>query len=356
MAPEIGPPLLVIRLSSLGDVARLLPSLRSLKEGGIEADLTVEDRFAPLLDLFPLARKVIAYPRRRPGSALSHPLAWTAAMRRYLRELRSVRYTAALDLHGILRSALVARLSGAEETVGYAKGFGKEGSHRLYDRAVAPAAFPRISRFDRYAGTLKALGLPAPTEEPLSPRIPPGAAQEVADFLAARGISPGRYLFFFLGTSRAQAHKRWPPGRFRELSELVRERSGLVSLLGWGPDEQELLRAMESSPNLVPIPLWDLPRLLEVIRLAAGFVGADTGAMHLAALMGVPTVAVLGPTDPVVNRPFGNKSRVVYRAGIVRACSGDRCPHGDCMAAIEAGEVADALLDLLGAEEGGMRP
>lgn len=356
MAPKIQPPILVVRLSSLGDVARLLPSLRALREGGIEADLTVEDRFAPLLDLFPLARRVVLYPRRGPGSPLRHPWAWSSAMGAYLRDLRAARYGAALDLHGILRSALVANLSGALETAGYAKGFGKEGSHLLYRTAVVPGPSPRISRYERYAGTLRALGLPAPTEEPLSPRVPAAAALEVSDFLASRGISPGRYLFLFLGTSRAQARKRWPPERFQELAKQAADRWGLVSLLGWGPEEEEVIASLEPSASLVPIPLWDLPRLVEAIRLCAAFVGADTGAMHLAALMGVPTVAVLGPTDPVLNRPFGPWSRVVHRPGIVRACPGDGCAHADCMAAIRAEEAAEALGDLLGAQAARRRP
>ena len=133
--------ILLIRLSSLGDVARLLPCLVEMRTLRPEAriDLTVEDRFLSLLDLFPVADRVIAYPRRDPGSPLRHPLRWCSAVGRYFRELRLQGYDLAVDLHGILRSAIVARQSGSLLRAGYARGFGKEYSHLLYDLPVAPA-------------------------------------------------------------------------------------------------------------------------------------------------------------------------------------------------------------------------
>ncbi len=348
MATWDGASILVIRLSSLGDVARTLPSLAALKtSGAATVDLAVEDRFAGLLDLFPIPDRVQAYPRRSVGPAWRDPFTWVAALSAYLEELRSRRYDLALDLHGIFRSALLAGMSGAKETAGYAKGFGKEFSHLLYDRKVVPAPSRRISRYERYGGTLRALGFPGPSGAYLSPRIPEVSASSVSAFLESRGLAPAPYLFAFLGTSRTQAHKRWPAGHFVELSRIASERWGMKTVLGWGPEEAELVRVLPEGGDLVPIPDWGLPELLEAIRCARVFVGADTGAMHLAALMGVPTVALLGPTDPVLNRPFGVKVRVVYREGIRRACRGEGCTHGDCMAALTVGEVADALAQLL---------
>lgn len=351
MANWDGASILVIRLSSMGDVVRLLPSLRALQgSGASRVDLTVEDRFAALLDLFPVADGVVVYPRKHPGTPWRHPVAWASAMAAYRGALRAARYDLALDLHGILRSALVARMSGAKETAGYARGFGKEGSHLLYDRRVVPGPSPRMSRYERYAGALRALGLPEPGREYLVPHVPGAVVADVDAFLAGAGLTGRPYLFAFLGTSRAQAHKRWSLVRFLELARSVHERFGLPTLLGWGPEEANLVRALPAQEGIVAIPDWNLPRLAEVTRRSAAFVGADTGAMHMAALMGVPTVAVLGPTDPVLNQPFGNRARVVFRYGIRRACSGEGCDHRDCMGAIRAPEVLDALSEVLGGD------
>lgn len=354
MAQWNGASILVIRLSSLGDIARLLPSLRALRSGPLlgRLDVTVEDRFAPLLELFPFAHRVVVYPRRSSGPFWRHPARWGAAMARYRRSLREIPYDLALDLHGILRSAVVARMSGAAETAGYARGFGKEGSHLLYGRAVSPAPNARISRYERYAGTLRALGLPEPAKDRLEPSISTGVRDEVEGFLDAAGVAAGGYIFAFIGTSKAQAHKRWPPSHFIELARIVRSRSGLPTVLGWGPEEADVIAGLPKEEFLIPIPLWDLPHLVESVRRASAFVGADTGAMHLAALMGVPTVAVLGPTDPVLNAPFGEWSRIVHGEGVVRTCSGQGCDHKGCMASISAERVAEALGEVMSATRG----
>ena len=342
--------ILVIRLSSLGDVARLLPSLRSLEAQAERVDLTVEDRFLPLLSLFPPKGRVVPYPRRSAGSPLRTPVRWARAMGAYVRALREEPYDLVLDLHGILRSAVVARLAGAP-VAGYGRGFGKEHSHLFYDRVLTPGPSLRISRYERYAGAIRALGFEGPREdEPLVPRIPEEARRDVEAFLGERGLENGRYLLAFLGTSRAQARKRWPAFRFAELAAEAHRRWGFPTVLGWGPEEQELLSSLPQAPWLHVPPLWTLDRLMEAVRRSGAFVGADTGAMHLAALVGVPTVALLGPTDPVVNRPYGKRHRVVHDPGARRACGGPECPHRGCMGRIGVGPVAEALQELLAEE------
>jgi len=345
-----GSRILVIRLSSLGDVARLLPSLAALRSapGVARVDLTVEDRFAPLLELYPIPHRVVPYPRRGPGSPLRHPFRWARAMSGYLRALRAEPYDLALDLHGLLRSALVAHLSGAAQTAGFARGFGREGSHLFYRRAVAPGPSPRISRYARYAGTLAALGFPRPGEAFLPPELPVEARAEAGRLLAERWPEKSPFAFLFLGTSRTQAHKRWPVDHFLELARRLHAERGLKTVLGWGPEETELAGSLPREEHLFVPPLLDLKTTLALLAGARLFVGADTGLMHLAALAGVPTVAVLGPTDPVLNAPFGPRARVVRREGIVRGCTGPGCAHGDCMAAVLPEEALAAALALLG--------
>jgi heptosyltransferase I len=350
MPAEAWSRILVIRLSSLGDVARMLPALRALKgDGRRTVDVTVEDRFAGLLKMFPAADAVVPYPRRSPGPPFRHPLAWSRALSGYISRLREGRYDLALDLHGILRSAVVARLAGARETAGYARGFGREGSHLLYGRALVPGATPKISRYERYAGALGALGFERPGAEFLRPAIGEGAQAEVSAFLEGAGLAGRPYLFAFLGTSRAQAFKRWPAVRFLELARLLWRGDGLPTLLGWGPDEQEEVLAVGRAEGLHVPPSWRLDSVVEAMARSSVFVGADTGTMHIAALMGVPTVALMGPTDPVLNRPFGDRHRIVFQKGVERACAGASCDHAACMGALQAETVRGAVRELLAA-------
>lgn len=337
--------ILVVRLSSLGDIARLLPFLRAARRAHPEHgfDLAVEDRFVPLLEIFPSVDRVLPYPRRGAGHVLRNPMRFGGAMGAYLRSLRSVRYDLAVDLHGIFRSALLARLSGARATAGYAQGFGREGSHLLYDIPVVPAPSPRISRLDRYAGTLGLLGFGGDPPGFMAPDLPASAVGARDEFLQREGIAPGGYALFFVGTSRAQAHKRWPIGHFVEAAGLLWNEVRVPTLLGWGPEETDTVRSLPDLPYLRLLPATDLAQLVAFIATAGAFAGADTGSTHMAALMGVPTVGVLGPTDPVRNALFGDRSRVVWKAGVRRACAGPGCAHGDCMAVISAEEVAAAM-------------
>lgn len=344
-----GKRLLLIRLSSLGDIARLLPCLYALQEApGVEcADLTVEDRFASLLGYYPIKGCVIPYPRRSGGHPLREPLRFAEAMGDYFGTLREGRYDLAIDLHGIFRSAVVALASGAGQTAGYAKGFGKEGSHLLYSRQLAPGLHPRISRFARYAGALRAMGFPEPSGQFIRPCISEAELSEAHAGTGGALPADAPYAFFFLGTSKAQAHKRWPAAHFVALADSLFEQRGIVSVFGWGPEEAEVVEALSPAPHRILPPLLSLGATLALATRARLFVGADTGFTHLAALAGVPTVAVLGPTDPVLNAPFGSRSQVVRREGIVRGCDGAGCRHGDCMGAVTPQEVIAAAIPLM---------
>ena len=339
---------LVIRLSSLGDVARLLPSLRALNSvPGLEADLTTEDRFSPLLSIFPYARDVIAYPRRGAGSPFRSPLTWGRSMKSYFAALRGKHYDLALDLHGILRSALVAHLSGARECAGYARGFGKEGSHLFYGRKLMPADSPFISRYERYAGAIEAIGAPSPSGDYLEPMLPEAALSRVQRLLGGWNLAAGKYAVAFIGTSRAQRRKRWPFGHFLACAEALFCETGIVTVISWGPEEAGLIGDIPSRPALRVPPLLSLPETLALIKGCRLFIGADTGFTHLSALMGTPTAAIMGPTDPTLNRPFGNRFRIIFKPGIRRECRGEGCAHDDCMAKIEPAEVLSAALGLL---------
>ncbi len=343
--------ILVIRLSSLGDVARLLPSLRALNSSpDFTADLTTEDRFARIMEIFPVAKEVIKYPRRSAGSPVRSPWSWGSAMASYFRGLREKRYDVALDLHGIFRSAAVAHLSGAAETAGYARGFGKEGSHLFYERALVPSATSAISRYERYAGALEAIGAPRPSDDYFAPTVSSGARSKVAELLEKWGMKAGGYAVAFIGTSAAQRRKRWPIGHFVSCATEMYRGSGVVSVVAWGPDEAGLLKEIPEGPGLRVAPLLSLAETVALIEGCRVYVGADTGFTHIAALMGVRTVAVMGPTDPRVNRPFGNRFRIAFKPGIKRECAGEKCCHADCMALIEPEEVAGEAMALMEAE------
>jgi ADP-heptose:LPS heptosyltransferase len=117
--------------------------------------------------------------------------------------------------------------------------------------------------------------------------------------------SPPRVLLC-PGASLRQGYKRWPPGRFGRLAASLAER-GFTVRLAWGPGEEELATEAATAAALqdLVLPPTSLSLLAELLRGADLFVGNDSGPMHLAWLVGTRVVALYGPTDPVVNAPWG---------------------------------------------------
>ncbi|HJU85882.1 MAG TPA: glycosyltransferase family 9 protein, partial [Gemmatimonadota bacterium] len=104
--------------------------------------------------------------------------------------------------------------------------------------------------------------------------------------------------------SRSGSHKRWQPDRLREAATAIRARTGGTLLVGWGPAEREEALALAAEiPGALPIPPATIPELAILLQRADLYVGMDTGPMHVAALLGTPTVGVFGRSDPVIHGP-----------------------------------------------------
>ncbi len=258
MAEWEGSSILVIRLSSLGDIARLLPSLRALKTSSAErVDLTVEDRFEPLMRLFPIPDHVVAYPRRKAGNPLRRPVPWVSAYAQYLHRCVLRGTTLRWTCTAFSDPPSLDSLAAPRIRPGFGPRYGKENSHLLYEKAVFPGPTPVLSRYDRYAGTLAALGFPGTRRRLPGARSPTGGP-------AGRGGLPGwlrpaipaPICSLSSATSTAQAEKRWPAFRFVETAHLVWDELGLETVIGWGPEESDLVRRLGRQPHVRFIPDW----------------------------------------------------------------------------------------------------
>jgi len=336
---------LVLRLGALGDVVRTrfaFPALRALYPRA-QIDWLVEDRAAAGLTGIVGLDRVVTLPRRemRPG----RPVALARATRRALRDLRDRRYDLAVDFHGILKSALLARGAGIPQRVGYAAPLGREGSPALYTHRVALGSDP-LPRFERNAALVRYLG-----GEP-DGRVPPlDLPPDAGDGL---GSLPERFYVIHPGTSPGTSYKRWEERRFAEVAARLAQHTGVPSLVTWGPVRgerecaEQVVELSGDAARLAP-ETGSVAALLELLRRGTLFIGGDSGPMHLAALAGLPLVVVFGPTDPVENAPFdGSGLRVLRRDVGCNPCR-EGCPVRSCMAAVEAAEVAEAALEVLAA-------
>lgn len=334
--------ILVVRLSSLGDVVHAIPAVAALRRRFPDAriDWLVDDRFCELVELVGGVDHVFGLPRGRT-------LSWAA---RIVPHLRATRYDVAIDLQGLIRSGVLSWISGAPRILGFASDQLRERPARWF-YTDQPAAYLYRHVIDKNLALVARLGVATePWEFPI--REPSTDVVTRALGTAAPGPTP---RFGLLNPGAAWPSKRWPPGQFGMLAARLKDEHALTSVVTWGPGERQLAEqvAEASKGAAVVAPPTSVIDLVALARSAAIMVSGDTGPLHLAAAVGTPVVGVFGPSDPGRNGPWSPGDLVVSRFD---DCQCHRTREGaegvvvrDCLAAkgcisdITVSEVADAV-------------
>lgn len=312
--------ILIVRLGAMGDVIHGLPAVAALGRAFPAATIgwVIEPRWQELLcasgsprtgprdDSRPLVDGVHLLDTRTLRKTPASPAAWSAA-RAELAEVRAARYEVALDLQGLLKSALVGKLSGARRRLGFASPRERTATV-FYTRGVAAQGTHVIERYlslvAAFTGT--EAGSPPAAEFPRDPRAEAWCESE----LQRLGIS----RFALLNPGAGWNAKIWPAQRYGEVARALAE-DGLRSLVNVGPGEEDLgHEVVNASRGAAEVVSPTLGQLVALTRRARLFVGGDCGPLHLAAALGVPVVALFGPTDPARNGPFGTRSEVLRSA------------------------------------------
>ena len=323
--------LLLVRLGALGDVVHAIPAAAALRVAfpGARIDWLVEPRHRELLELVTVVDRIVVVGR-------SSPAGWSAAVR----ELRHVRYDAALDLQGLLKSAVLARASGATRVIGFSIWHLREKTARpFYSEAGVEEDGRDPHVIYKNLALLRRLGVITDRVE-----FPLAAVQSAAASAVQERI--GGQPFALINPGAAWPNKRWPAGRFGEVAGFLREVRGLVSVVLWGPGEEALARAVaDASGGAASVaPPTSIADLLALSRLAALIVSGDTGPLHIAAAAGTPAVAIFGPTDPQRNGPWSPADVVVSRFDAC-GCHYDRACHERawCLGGVPVAEVTAAI-------------
>ena len=301
--------LLLVRLSAMGDVIHALPLASSAAAAGATVGWVVERAFAGLLDGNPhCARVFVADTKAWRRRALSP--ATFAEVRALRRQLRAFAPDQTIDVQGLWKSALVARMAAAP-VAGFAAGQRREGpSALLCDVAVEPGPDARHV-VDRNLALLSAVGIPAAARAPDAAYLLARPSPEADAFLAAQ---PRPFAVFHPGAGRED--KTWGEERFATLARALHAQRGLHSVISWGPgDERRAERLAALLPAASRPPLLDFPGLARLTAAARLFVGGDTGPLHLADALGAPTLALFGPTDPQRNGPYRDRRGIVANMG-----------------------------------------
>ena len=323
--------MLIVRLGSLGDIIHTIPAAAAIRRSYPNAaiDWLVDVRHRELLDLVPVIDRKIAIETSSIRSS------WSA-----VGELRRANYDAALDLQGLLKSAVLARLSGAARVVGFPAELLRERAARVFYTETAGDPEPHV--IDKNLSMVRAIGARMPEVAfPLEDRNP-GIAAEARSRLGLAGGAP----FALINPGAAWPNKRWPPVYFAELSRELAKCHGLRSLVLWGPGEQPLADAVATASHNTAVvsPPTTVADLVSLSKVAALMISGDTGPLHIAAAAGTPIVGIFGPTDPKRNGPWAQDDLVASRYGACACHYQRQCRiAGWCLLDISPREVMELV-------------
>lgn len=335
---------LLVKLSSLGDVVHALPLADALRAALPNAHLAwaVRKKFADLLD-------------GNPNLDAVHTLdaSGVRAAARFGRRLRQENFDAALDAQGLLVSGLVTRLSGAKTRVGLDRN--REGNVLFLTHAIVPGR-QRTHIVEILRGFLPALGLPVPGPVKRQTYLAEGEADKASALLLAQAGArhDAPVVGFIVGASTPD--KTWPRERWVELCRRVSDNGARPVLLG-GPGEAalaEVIQAEGGGPSVVGSLVGQTPLrvLASVLARCNVAVGGDSGPTHLAVAVGAPVVGLYGVTDPARTGPaWGpDPSLTLDYAEADAPAVARRSRHStlpDALARIPASAVVEAVETLL---------
>jgi lipopolysaccharide heptosyltransferase II len=323
--------ILVLKPRAIGDVVLSTAVLPNLKGEFPHAriDFLTESFVYPVLEGNPYIDNILTYTPGRDSSLA------------VILRVRKNRYDLVIDLFANPRTAVITLLSGARYRVGYPFKW-----RRLaYNILVQPRG-DRVHNVEFNLDALRRIGV---TIESASPFFSLDRKSETfaADFVLSKGLNPGEFMTFNVGGGWAT--KRWPAEKFAELSRMIGDHIHRPVVVLYGPGEIHDARKICGLSDAILAPQTSLKEMAAITKASYLLVTNDSGPMHIAAALGVPTLAIFGPTDPRLQGPYGNISEVVRNDKLdCLECNLTKCPIGNiCMNELDAAIVFDHLRTLI---------
>ncbi|MEP7353452.1 MAG: glycosyltransferase family 9 protein [Acidobacteriota bacterium] len=311
--------ILVVRLGAMGDVIHCLPAVATLKQSFPNSHLTwvVKPQWAALLEGNPYIDQIIPFERT------------LGRMLQVRRELLSQHFDLAVDLQGLIQSALIATAARPDRIVGLDREQSREGLAALfYSMAVHTSAVHRVDRYLELAASA-------------------GARNPVHLFPLPQGTPEGRLPegpFILACPLAGWGSKQWPLEAYSALAAQLQ----LPLVVNGPPNASSTLESIKGAS----VHLSGVAGLIDATRRAKAVIGVDSGPLHLAAALGKPGVAIYGPTDPASHGPYGGTLRVLRDAGAVTSYKRSSAID-QSMRAIRPEQVATRLAEVLALKQAG---
>jgi heptosyltransferase-2 len=299
----------------VGDAIMALPALRAVRARFPEAEITI------------LAKPYVAFIYKDQN--VCDKIASVDGKRDIVEDLRAEKFDVALLLQNAFQSAWFTWRAGIPERIGYAR----DGRSLLLTKAVAtpkPGEIPGHEQF-YYLELLRRIGWldSLPNESFIKLEVPEENRQQAAEFLLSSGAKRDSLRIAIGAGASYGAAKCWPPDRFAELANRLHAETEVEVILFGTRAEAPVSSAIAAGMHRPPIDLTgktainDLPALLSQCHL---FIGNDSGAMHVAGAVGLPVVAVFGPTDPFGTAPVTPRCSIIQERPYCSPCFLRRCP------------------------------
>ena len=259
-------------------------------------------------------------------------------------KIRHRRYDLVIDLFGNPRSALITFFSGSRCRVGYRFGWRRY----CYNIVVTPRG-GEVHNTEFNLDALRAISIPIINPVPQL-FITQKEIEFANDFLKSSGLESNKVIVINAGGGWYT--KRWLISHYARIADIIIEKYKAKILILWGPGEekyaQEISKGMKN--QAVQIPATNLKQLAAILQKCSLIVTNDSGPMHIAAAMGLPVVAIFGPTNPALQGPVGTKTAVIQNKELdCLGCNLTKCPIGNlCMEKLTVEEVLKGVELLLG--------
>jgi lipopolysaccharide heptosyltransferase I len=342
--------ILIVKMSSIGDVVHSLPLLHALRQRFPAAFMgwVVDRRCKGILENDPHIDHLFVFEREKWGIR-RRLLKTSVEVAGLIHAIRAHKFQLALDLQGLFRSGFITYFSGARTRMGFANA--REMSCSFYNVKIEVPEDRKLHAVDRYMLMGRKLGIEAPGDR-FALETAPHQMERVEALLSANGIQTYHRIVLINPWARWES-KRWPLHKFALLADILNcEADTRVVVVGARSDLAEFknMSSMMRTRIISLVGMTDLSELACLMKRADILITNDSGPMHIAAAAGTPVVAIFGPTDPSLCGPYGEGHLVVRKELPCSNCYCEVCPQEhQCMTSISLGEVIGEVKSKLNA-------
>jgi lipopolysaccharide heptosyltransferase I len=343
--------ILIVKLSSIGDVVHSLPTLKALRDTYKNAYIAwvIEEKSKDVIIGNKYLDEVIVFEKEKWKKELFKKVGFKESLKiiiDFAKLLRNKKFDLAIDLQGLMRSSLIAYFSGAKIRIGYNDT--REASPLFYNLKVKSNK-EIVHAVDRYLNIAKFLG--ADISKPDFHIAISREDEEFAHNFLKENLIKEDELIIGINPGASILHNRWEAEKFGKLSDILIEKYNAKIIVFGGKQDIELSKNMlEVMKNKVAVAVGKttLKQLAALISKCSLFVGNDTGPLHIAVAMKTPTVAIFGPADPRRTGPYGNIHKIVYKNFPCSPCfRHPTCKDYKCMKEISVEDVLEATEEQL---------